>query len=81
MAVSEPVDWKKVAERLQAEVADLRQRLVGLAAVLPPEFLGYLDAPFDEQAGTFEPLDGWDETSVTKSDVVTEINALWQRLS
>lgn len=79
--MAESVDWKDVAHRLAAEVADLRRRLIGLAAVLPPDFLNYLDAPFDEAAGTFEALDKWDETAVAKSDVVTELNALWQRLS
>jgi hypothetical protein len=79
--VTDSVDWKDVAHRLAIEVADLRQRLLGLATVLPPDFLVYLDAPFNAEAGTFEVLDGWNETAVVKSDVVTELNALWQRLS
>lgn len=79
--MTENTDWKTVAQQLAAELEQLRTRIVGLAAVLPAEFLTYLDAPFDRQAGRFEVLDGWDETSVAKSDVVTEVNALWQRLS
>jgi len=79
--VNGDTDWKALAERLAAELEELRARLVGLAAVLPPEYLTYLHAPFDRAAGTFEVLDGWDEIDIVKSDVVTEMNDLWRRLS
>jgi hypothetical protein len=81
MEMSDDAEWKDVASRLAGEVDRLRRHLLGLAEVLPPEYLPYLDAAFDRDAGTLDPLDGWDETAVEKSDVIKDLQALWQRLA
>ncbi|MGZ7032799.1 MAG: hypothetical protein ACXVIJ_12610 [Thermoanaerobaculia bacterium] len=79
--MSEPADWKDVAIELSREVDRLRRILLGLAEVLPPEYLTYLDTAFERTPGDFDSLNGWHETEMVKSDVITELEALWQRLT
>jgi hypothetical protein len=79
--MNERVEWREVAEQLEAEVEQLRRQILGLAEVLPPEYLGYLDSPFDRAVGMLDALDGWNETAMEKSDVITTLEALWRRLT
>jgi len=81
MEVNEIETWERVAGELAEELHRLRRILLGLAEVLPPQYLPYLDTEFNSAAGTFDALTGWDETAVITSDVITELEALWQRMT
>ena len=74
----------EVAE-LRRTVADLRRRLLALAAVLPAEYLPLLELPPDDIGLALVPrhtFDGWAlGTDLAASDVATELAALWRRLT
>ncbi len=67
-----------------ARLAELRQRILALALVLPPEYLRYLegDLPsFETEAAATELFTGWDDTpQMTPSHVRDEMERLWRRL-
>lgn len=73
--------WRGRAEALAAANQALRERLLRLARILPPEYLPAVDgAALDLAPGDL--FEGWDETAAPiPSDVVTELSLLWARLS
>lgn len=79
-----PDEWKSRALEAEERLRDLRRRLLALAAVLPPEYLGYLegDTPaLDEAAATAEIFLGWDDTPfLTPGHVFDEMERLWKTL-
>ena len=68
-------------EELERVVAELRQRLIRLAHVLPAEYLPYLDGEADE--GDAARATAWpgvdDSTNIVRSDVEAELASLWDR--
>lgn len=79
-----PEGWRRRALDAEARLKELRERLLALALVLPPEYLGYLDGDspaLDEAAATAELFLGWDDTPfLTPSHVFDEMDRLWKRL-
>jgi hypothetical protein len=70
-------------QELERTVADLRARLVALAAVLPVEYLPWLELDAEGialAAAAVRMWDDWDEAP-RASDVTTELRLLWRRVS
>lgn len=79
----ELVYWRARAEALETVTNDLRRRLLILARIVPTDLL---ELVVSGQGGAdlppFELFEGWDETTtLTPSDVKTELTLLWARLA
>jgi hypothetical protein len=73
----------RVAE-LEKAVAELRDRLIALARILPPDYVRLLDreaAAVEAAAPSWSILEGWQDSVVMKSSHVgPEMQRLWARL-
>ncbi len=75
--------WAARARALEAANRRLRERLLALAAILPPEYLDDLElgAPTGEVRRPVPPVlsPGEDGPHLTPADVEPEIRGLWAR--
>jgi hypothetical protein len=75
--------WKARAEALEALNRRLHERLMMLAASLPPEYLDLFEADrlFGERPRPAPPVmdPGEDGPHLTPSDVEPEMRSLWER--
>lgn len=78
------VYWQSRAAALEAEVGELRDRLLALAQVVPPGILPLLSATAAEmrdQVVAVDLFDGWEEgPTPQKSSLETELARAWSRL-
>lgn len=76
--------WKARTRALEAELERLRERLVALVRSAPIEtvtLLRYDPAALSRRAAVADVYEGWEDTvEVRRSDVATELRALWERL-
>ena len=82
MSGGRPEDLSRI-EELERIIADLRRRLLGLAQVLPSEYLPYLDpeAELDDAPLVELFADVDDSTNVTSADVAGELEQLWKLIT
>ena len=70
---------------VEAELREVRKRLLLLADVLPPDTLEFLEMDLDELArrrGFFDPLANWAETSdLTPGEIEQDLANVWARLA
>jgi hypothetical protein len=80
--MEEDAALKRRADDLEAALLALQQRVLALVEILPPDALRYLHDDLglpDKSSASL--LDEWEETtSLTPTDVATEMSLLWKRL-